>query len=141
MIALGVDVGGTFTDLVLADLAQGTVTIHKTPSTPANPALGVVTGVQAICDIAGIVPGQIDSVFHGTTVGTNAMLVHDGAVTGMITNDGFRDILHIGRHQRPQHYSIMQDLPWQSRPLIRRRFRKTMARTRAMLATLSAAGI
>ena len=127
MIALGVDVGGTFTDLVLADLAQGTVTIHKTPSTPANPALGVVTGVQAICDIAGIAPGQIDSVFHGTTVGTNAMLVHDGAVTGMITNDGFRDILHIGRHQRPQHYSIMQDLPWQSRPLIRRRFRKTVA--------------
>ena len=127
MIALGVDVGGTFTDLVLADLAQGKVTIHKTPSTPANAALGVITGVQAICDIAGVAPGQIDSVFHGTTVGTNAMLVHDGAVTGMITNDGFRDILHIGRHQRPQHYSIMQDLPWQSRPLIRRRFRKTVA--------------
>ena len=127
MIALGVDVGGTFTDLVLADLAQGKVTIHKTPSTPANAALGVITGVQAICDIAGVAPGQIDSVFHGTTVGTNAMLVHDGAVTGMITNDGFRDILHIGRHQRPQHYSIMQDLPWQSRPLIKRRHRLTVA--------------
>ena len=107
MIALGVDVGGTFTDLVLADLAQGKVTIHKTPSTPSNPALGVVTGVRAICELAGIAPGQIGSVFHGTTVGTNAMLVHDGAVTGMITNDGFRDILHIGRHQRPQHYSII----------------------------------
>ena len=127
MIALGVDVGGTFTDLVLADLAQGKVTIHKTPSTPSNPALGVVTGVRAICELAGIAPGQIGSVFHGTTVGTNAMLVHDGAVTGMITNDGFRDILHIGRHQRPQHYSIIQDLPWQSRPLIKRRFRMTVA--------------
>ena len=127
MIALGVDVGGTFTDLVLADLAQGKLTVHKTPSTPTNPALGVVIGVQAICDLAGIKPGQIEQVFHGTTVGTNAMLVHDGAVTGMITNDGFRDILHIGRHQRPQHYSIMQDLPWQSRPLIKRRFRKTVA--------------
>ena len=127
MIALGVDVGGTFTDLVLADLAHGKVTVHKTPSTPSNPALGVVTGVRAICELAGIAPGQIGSVFHGTTVGTNAMLVHDGAVTGMITNDGFRDILHIGRHQRPQHYSIIQDLPWQSRPLIKRRFRMTVA--------------
>lgn len=127
MIALGVDVGGTFTDLILADLAQGTVTIHKTPSTPSNSAIGVVEGVREICTIAGITPGQIEAIFHGTTVGTNAMLVHDGAVTGMITNEGFRDILHIGRHQRPQHYSIMQDLPWQSRPLIRRRFRKTVA--------------
>jgi len=127
MIALGVDVGGTFTDLVLADLAHAKVTIHKTPSTPANPSLGVVTGVQGICELAGIEPGKIDSVFHGTTVGTNAMLVHSGAATGMITNDGFRDILHIGRHQRPQHYSIMQDLPWQSRPLIKRRHRMTVA--------------
>lgn len=127
MIALGVDVGGTFTDLVLADLAQGKITIHKTPSTPSNPSLGVVTGVQGICDLARIGPEMIDSVFHGTTVGTNAMLVHSGAVTGMITNDGFRDILHIGRHQRPQHYSIMQDLPWQSRPLIKRRHRLTVA--------------
>jgi N-methylhydantoinase A len=127
MIAVGVDVGGTFTDLILADLSTGQVTIHKTPSTPSNPARGVVEGLKGICEIAGIAPERIDSIFHGTTVGTNAMLVHDGAVTGLITNDGFRDILHIGRHQRPQHYSIMQDLPWQSRPLIRRRFRKTVA--------------
>jgi N-methylhydantoinase A len=127
MIVLGVDVGGTFTDLILADLAARRITVHKTPSTPANPAIGVITGVRAICAEAGIGPADIDSLFHGTTVGTNAMLVHDGAVTGMITNDGFRDVLHIGRHQRPQHYSIMQDLPWQSRPLIRRRFRRTVA--------------
>lgn len=127
MIALGVDVGGTFTDLILADLAKGSVTIHKTPSTPGNPAEGVIEGVRGICELAGVEHSQIDAIFHGTTVGTNAMLVHDGAVTGMITNEGFRDILHIGRHQRPQHYSIMQDLPWQSRPLIRRRFRRTVA--------------
>lgn len=127
MIALGVDVGGTFTDLILADLAKGDVTIHKTPSTPSDPAKGVINGVRGICELTGTEPGRIDAIFHGTTVGTNAMLVHDGAVTGMITNEGFRDILHIGRHQRPQHYSIMQDLPWQSRPLIRRRFRKTVA--------------
>jgi N-methylhydantoinase A len=127
MIVLGVDVGGTFTDLILADLANQELTVHKTPSTPANPALGVVAGLRAICDKSGISVSDIDSLFHGTTVGTNAMLEHDGAVTGMITNDGFRDVLHIGRHQRPQHYSIMQDLPWQNRPLIRRRHRHTVA--------------
>ncbi|TDE38922.1 hydantoinase/oxoprolinase family protein [Antarcticimicrobium sediminis] len=127
MIVLGVDVGGTFTDLILADLAKQKLTIHKTPSTPANPAIGVVTGLRAICEKAGIKVSDVDSLFHGTTVGTNAMLEHDGAVTGMITNDGFRDVLHIGRHQRPQHYSIMQDLPWQNRPLIRRRHRHTVA--------------
>ena len=92
MIALGVDVGGTFTDLILADLAKGTVTIHKTPSTPNNSAEGVVGGVKEICEIAGVTPDKIEAIFHGTTVGTNAMLVHDGAVTGMITNEGFRDI-------------------------------------------------
>lgn len=127
MIVLGVDVGGTFTDLILADLSKQEISVHKTPSTPANPALGVVTGLQAICAKAGIAIADIDSLFHGTTVGTNAMLEHDGAVTGMITNEGFRDVLHIGRHQRPQHYSIMQDLPWQNRPLIRRRHRHTVA--------------
>ena len=68
----------------------------------------------------------IDVVFHGTTIATNAILEHDGAVTGMITTGGYRDILHIGRHQRPQHYSIMQDIPWQDRPLVKRRFRKTV---------------
>lgn len=127
MIVVGVDVGGTFTDLILADLDQQNLTIHKTPSTPANPADGVVIGLHALCEKAGVSIAQIDSLFHGTTVGTNAMLEHSGAVTGMVTNDGFRDVLHIGRHQRPQHYSIMQDLPWQSRPLIRRRHRHTVA--------------
>ncbi len=126
MIVLGVDVGGTFTDLILADLERKTLTVHKTPSSPANPAVGVVAGLQAICRKAGVSASEIDSLFHGTTVGTNAMLEHDGAVTGLVTNEGFRDILHIGRHQRPQHYSIMQDLPWQNRPLIRRRHRHTV---------------
>ena len=65
-------------------------------------------------------------MFHGTTIATNAILEHDGAVTGMITTGGYRDILHIGRHQRPQHYSIMQDIPWQDRPLVKRRHRKTV---------------
>jgi len=126
MIVLGVDVGGTFTDFILADLSRQQLTIHKTPSTPANPAVAVVSGLRVVCEKAGLSIPQIDSLFHGTTVGTNAMLEHDGAVTGLVTNEGFRDVLHIGRHQRPQHYSIMQDLPWQNRPLIRRRHRHTV---------------
>ena len=58
---------------------------------------------------------------------TNAVLEHRGAVTGMITTAGYRDIVHIGRHQRPQHYSIRQEVPWQDRPLVRRRHRLTVA--------------
>ncbi|RBI83324.1 hydantoinase/oxoprolinase family protein [Rhodosalinus halophilus] len=127
MIVLGVDVGGTFTDLILADLDRQRLTTHKTPSTPENPAIAVVRGLEAICEKGEVEIAQIDGLFHGTTVGTNAMLEHDGAVTGLVTNEGFRDVLHIGRHQRPQHYSIMQDLPWQNRPLIRRRHRHTVA--------------
>ena len=126
MVMVGVDVGGTFTDLVLARLDDGVVTIHKVASTSDNPADAVVSGIQAVCDLAGVSPSDIDSVFHGTTVATNAMLENTGATTGLITNHGFRDVLHIGRHQRVQHYSIMQDLPWQARPLVKRRFRKTV---------------
>ena len=83
-------------------------------------------GLTALCDKYGIPRDTIDTVFHGTTIATNAILEHDGAVTGMITTGGYRDILHIGRHQRPQHYSIMQDIPWQDRPLVKRRHRKTV---------------
>jgi hypothetical protein len=64
---------------------------------------------------------------HGTTIGTNAVLEHEGAVTGMIATAGYRDITHIGRHQRPQHYSIRQEVPWQDRPLAKRRHRLTVA--------------
>ena len=66
-------------------------------------------------------------VYHGTTVATNAVLTFEGATAGMITNRGFRDIVHIGRHQRPEHYSIMQDIPWQARPFVRRRHRKVVS--------------
>lgn len=126
MIVVGVDVGGTFTDLILADLASGAVKIHKVSSTNANPAEAVVTGIREICELSDVSPAEIGSVFHGTTVATNAMLENKGARTGLITNSGFRDVLHIGRHQRPNHYSIMQDLPWQHRPMIQRRHRMTV---------------
>ncbi|MEM8625389.1 MAG: hydantoinase/oxoprolinase family protein [Pseudomonadota bacterium] len=126
MRLIGVDVGGTFTDIVFHDTADGGTRIHKVPTTPDNPARGVIDGVVALCDRFEVARDSIDHVYHGTTTATNAILEHDGALCGMITNEGYRDIIHIGRHQRPQHFSIQQEIPWQDRPLIKRRFRKTV---------------
>lgn len=126
MRLIGVDVGGTFTDLVFADTEANSTLIHKVPTTPEDPSIGAIEGIGELCRRNDIAPGAIDHVFHGTTIATNAILEYDGAKTGMITNEGYRDILHIGRHQRPQNYSIMQDIPWQHRPLVRRRHRKVV---------------
>jgi N-methylhydantoinase A/oxoprolinase/acetone carboxylase beta subunit len=123
---IGVDVGGTFTDLVLCDTEAGRTEIHKVPTTSDDPSRGVIQGVRELCQRAHVGAGTIDHLFHGTTIATNAVLEHDGAETGMVTTKGYRDILHIGRHQRPQHYSIMQEIPWQDRPLVKRRHRLTV---------------
>src|ERR1700758_1338784 len=127
MYLIGVDVGGTFTDIVFADTQTGRTLIHKTPTTKDNPSRGVVAGISELCARFDMPRDMVDHVLHGTTIGTNAVLEHDGAVTGMITTAGYRDIVHIGRHQRPQHYSIRQEIPWQDRPLVRRRHRLTVA--------------
>ncbi|MFP6689770.1 MAG: hydantoinase/oxoprolinase family protein, partial [Alphaproteobacteria bacterium] len=126
MKLIGVDVGGTFTDLIITDSDTRQTEIHKVPTTPEDPSIGATEGITELCARSGIEPGAIDHVFHGTTIATNAVLQYDGARTGMITSEGYRDIIHIGRHQRPENYSIMQDIPWQSRPLVRRRHRKTV---------------
>jgi N-methylhydantoinase A len=118
----GVDVGGTFTDVVLADTETGHVRVHKVPSTPEDPSEGLIAGIVT----AGEEAQTLDLLVHGTTVATNALLQHDGARVGMITTKGYRDILHIARHQRPQHYSIHQEIPWQDRALVRRRYRKVV---------------
>jgi N-methylhydantoinase A/oxoprolinase/acetone carboxylase beta subunit len=123
---IGIDVGGTFTDLVYADTDTGRVAIHKVSTTPADPSLGMLTGMEELAAQVGVALAEIDTVLHATTIATNAVLEHDGCEAGMITTEGFRDILHIGRHQRPQHYSIRQEIPWQSRPLVRRRHRLTV---------------
>jgi N-methylhydantoinase A/oxoprolinase/acetone carboxylase beta subunit len=126
MRLIGVDVGGTFTDIVFADTGSGQSLIHKVPTTPDDPARGVIDGIVELCARHGLPREAIDHVLHGTTIGTNAVLENKGAVTGMITTAGYRDIVHIGRHQRPQHYSIRQEVPWQDRPLARRRHRLTV---------------
>jgi N-methylhydantoinase A len=127
MRLIGVDVGGTFTDIVFADTATSQTLIHKVPTTRDDPSQGVVAGIAELCRRSDIRRETVDHLFHGTTIGTNAVLEHDGAVTGMITTAGYRDVVHIGRHQRPQHYSIRQEVPWQDRPLARRRHRRTVA--------------
>ncbi len=127
MKIIGVDVGGTFTDLVYSDTTAGDLVIHKVSTTPDDPSRGVMQGVTELCALAAVAPADVSYVFHGTTTATNAVLENKLAKAGMITNEGFRDILHIGRHQRVEHYSIQQELPWQNRPLIAREFRKTVA--------------
>jgi N-methylhydantoinase A len=98
---LGVDVGGTFTDLLLVDDERGDLYRVKTPSTPADPSEGVLVGVRRICDESGIEPGDLGFVMHGTTVATNAMLEAKGARVGLVTTQGFGQILHLARSQTP----------------------------------------
>ena len=101
---LGVDVGGTFTDLFLVGDENGDGGGRyrvKTPSTPADPSEGVLTGVRRICAEAGIEVGDIRNILHGTTVATNAVLESKGARVGLITTQGFQQILHLARSQTP----------------------------------------
>jgi 5-oxoprolinase (ATP-hydrolysing) len=123
---IGVDVGGTFTDLILVDEEAGRITVDKVPSTPDDPARGVVDGVRGLCEKAGVPLAEVDNLLHGTTVATNIVLTHTGAEVGMLTTHGFRDILHIARHKKPFNFSLQQELPWQSRPLVKRRHRLTV---------------
>jgi len=126
MRLIGVDVGGTFTDIVFCDTDARRIAVNKVSTTPDDPSEGVMAGILGLCAAEGIAPETLDAVLHGTTTATNAVLEGKGARTGMVTNEGFRDVLHIARHQRVEHYSIRQELPWQSRPLIARRHRKTV---------------
>ena len=99
---LGVDVGGTFTDLFLVgDEGSGTQYRVKTPSTPADPSEGVLVGVRRICEESGVAMGDVRNILHGTTVATNAVLESKGARVGLITTQGFAQILHLARSQTP----------------------------------------
>ena len=94
---LGVDVGGTFTDLLLFDRVSGGFWRHKTPSTPQDSSVGILTGVEAICGAAGITPADVEFFLHGTTVATNAILEGKGARVGLVTTQGYRQIMQIAR--------------------------------------------
>ena len=94
---LGVDVGGTFTDLLLFNDATGDFWRHKTPSTPHDSSEGILNGVDAVCAAAGLSPREIEVFLHGTTVATNAILEGKGARVGLVTTEGYRQIMQIAR--------------------------------------------
>lgn len=118
-LKLGVDVGGTFTDVVGINGA-GEVFFAKTPSTPQDQSIGVLNGIRILLEQMGAPADSVTSVAHGTTVATNTLLERNGAVTALITTEGFRDVLHIGRQSRPELYDLHARKP---EPLIPRRLR------------------
>jgi N-methylhydantoinase A len=108
-VRLGVDVGGTFTDVVL--VADGDVTTAKVPTTETDQSEGVIRGVERACAEAGIELGAVDRFRHGMTVATNAMLEGDGARTALVTTEGFADVVEIGRQDRPSLYDLSARKP------------------------------
>ncbi len=98
---LGIDVGGTFTDLLLFNNKTGEMKLEKTPSTPADQSIGILEGIRKIVDRNNLDVNDIDLILHGTTVATNAVLEEKGALVGLITTKGFEQILHVARSQTP----------------------------------------
>jgi len=105
---IGVDTGGTFTDFVCRKPGEREW-ILKAPSTPDDPSRAVLDGLRQLLDLAGVTPDQITRFVHGTTVATNAVLERKGAVTGLLTTAGFRDVLEIGRQLRTVIYDLELD--------------------------------
>lgn len=120
---IGIDVGGTFTDVVMIDDASGKEYYTKVSTTPPDLWVGVLNGIDKILELAGARISDVEYIVHGTTIGTNALIERKGARTGLITTAGFEDVLEIGRIQRPDAglYNVNIDNP---APLVPRRWRK-----------------
>ncbi|PSK67282.1 Acetophenone carboxylase gamma subunit [Micromonospora sp. MH33] len=111
-LRIGVDTGGTFTDICAYDETSGDVHVRKVSSTPDDPGRAIVTGVLEILEqIGGRTPEEVSYFAHGTTVGTNALLTYRGVPTAVITTRGFRDLLELGRGRRPRLYDLQADKP------------------------------
>ena len=106
---VGVDSGGTFTDVCLFEDSSGALEVWKVSSTPDDPSRGIAAGVEEGAARVGAGMADIGYFGHGTTVGTNALIQHKGVRTGLITTDGFRDLLEIGRQKRPDLYDLQAD--------------------------------
>src|SRR5262252_1579635 len=120
---LGVDVGGTFTDLVLLT-RDGSLVTRKVLSTSNNYAEAIFAGIAEVLQEAGMAGGNVEELIHGTTVATNAIIERRGARTGLVTTEGFRDLLEIGRLRLMRLYDMDQERP---APLVRRRWRFEVA--------------
>ncbi len=128
---IGVDSGGTFTDVCIFDETKQEMFVWKVSSTPADPsegiANGIVQGLQSLPE-GGASPDAVAYFGHGTTVGTNALIQGRGAASGLITTDGFRDVLEIGRQKRPDLYSLQTVKP----PLLATRDMRKEVRERVL---------
>ena len=100
--SVAVDVGGTFTDVVLCNLDTNQQSVFKTPSTPDDPSAGFLTGLRQILEVNGVKPAQVKHIFHGTTIATNAILENKGSRVGVLVPEGFKYVLEIGRHGTPR---------------------------------------
>jgi N-methylhydantoinase A len=114
---VGVDVGGTFTDIVAVEEGSGTILVAKVHTVPADPSQGCIAGIDRLLAEHGLDPGQVSFVVHGTTIATNTIIEGKGAKAGLVTSAGFRDVLEIAYQTRPNLYDIFYD---KVRPLIPR---------------------
>jgi N-methylhydantoinase A len=120
-LSLGIDIGGTFTDLVIHDPRDGRAVIWKESTTPDDPALGALEGTRRVLEKAGARPDQVGRVVHATTLFTNALIERKGAKTGLLTTAGFRDVLEIGRERKYELYDLFIEMP---KPLVARPWRR-----------------
>ncbi len=121
MITVGIDIGGTFTDLVAIDDETGAIELGKILTTPGDPSAGALDGLRRLLASLGRPAREIKNLLHATTLVTNAIIERRGAVTGLITTRGFRDVLEIRRENRYDMYDIGLEMP---RPLVRRSLRQ-----------------
>ncbi|MBI2527388.1 MAG: hydantoinase/oxoprolinase family protein, partial [Candidatus Rokubacteria bacterium] len=122
--ALGCDIGGTFTDFILVDLDTGDTVVDKCLTTPDDPTRAVMEGVGRLAAQRPGLASDLDRVVHGTTLMINAIIERKGAPTALVTTEGFRDIVEIGREKRYDVYDIWAQFP---RPLAPRRWRREVA--------------
>ena len=120
-LPLGIDIGGTFTDVVIHDPRDGRAVIWKESTTPDDPSRGALVGTRRVLEKAGARPGQIGRVVHATTLFTNALIERKGARTGLLTTAGFRDVLEIARERKYELYDLFIEMP---KPLVPRAWRR-----------------
>ncbi|MFQ5434318.1 MAG: hydantoinase/oxoprolinase N-terminal domain-containing protein, partial [Anaerolineae bacterium] len=120
MMRLGCDIGGTFTDFVLLDDETGEIIVHKCLTTPGDPSDAVEAGIQELAQRVPDCAQRLEEVIHGTTLVINAIIERKGARTGLITTQGFRDVLELGREMRYAPYDIFAEFP---EPLVPRYLR------------------
>jgi N-methylhydantoinase A len=119
-LRLGVDIGGTFTDFALVDDASGKLSVNKCLTTPDDPSDAIMKGLKVLLEREGFQPSQVDVIVQGTTLATNALIERKGAKTGLITTEGFRDILELRRETRYDLFDLFIEMP---EPVVPRDFR------------------